>query len=126
NGHDVLPLRQHPGERQLRRRAALLEREGLHRVDQREIARKVLALKARVAAPVVVGGEIIGALEGTGEKAAPERAVGHEADAEALAGIEYPLLGVAGPERILTLQRRDGMHAVRARERLRGDFREPE
>ena len=126
NGHDVLPLRQHPGERQLRRAAALGSRERSHLIDQRQIAREVLALKARVGAPIVIGREIIGALDGTGEKAAAQRTVGDQADAEALAGFQYAVLGIARPQRVLALQRRDAMHAVRALERLRGNLREPE
>src|SRR6202030_3295165 len=114
NGHDVLPLRQHPGERQLRRAAALRFRERSHLIDQRQIAREVLALEARVGAPVVIGLEILGALDGAGEKAAAERTVGHEADAEALAALQYAVLGIARPQRVLALQRRDAVHAVGA------------
>src|SRR5207302_4260261 len=60
--HDVRALRQHPGERQLRRTAVFLPRQRLHLFDESEVAGEVLALEARLGAPVVIGGEVVGTL----------------------------------------------------------------
>ena len=54
----------------------------LDRVDEAQVLLEVLALEARRVAPVVVRRQIVDALDLAGEKAAPERAVGDEADAE--------------------------------------------
>ena len=120
-------LRQHPGERQLRGSAAFLIRQRLHLPDQREVAGEVLALEARVGAPVVIGGKVGGTLDRAGQKAAAQGTVGNEADAEPLAGLQHPFfVGIARPQRELALQRRDAMHAVGALEGERRDLREPE
>src|SRR5207247_775005 len=69
-------------------------------------------------ATVVVGREVREALDLPGEEAAPERAVGDEADPERAARGEDLLLRVAAPERVLGLERGDGVHRARAPERL--------
>lgn len=61
--HDVVALRQHPRQRQLRRRTADLGSQGPDLIDQGQIAREVLALETRRRASVVVGSEILGALD---------------------------------------------------------------
>jgi hypothetical protein len=53
-------------------------------LDQREVLREILALKARVAAAPVVGRQIVDRAEASGDEAATERAVGDERDAEVL------------------------------------------
>ena len=79
---DVVALRQHPRERELRRGAAFLPRDLLHERHEVEVLLEVLALEARVVAAVVVGREIVDRAELPGQEAAAERAVGDEADAE--------------------------------------------
>src|SRR2546421_2752968 len=104
NRHDVFSLRQYPGKRQLRRRAVLLARQLPYLIDECQVAAEVLALKARGAAAIVIGREIVRALDGAGEEAASERAVRHETDAETPAGLEHVVLGIARPQRVLALQ----------------------
>ena len=68
----------------------------------------------------------------SGEAIAPDRKprpsgrVGDEADAELAHGRQHRVLGVARPQRVLRLQRRDRVHGVRAADRLRRGLREPE
>src|SRR5205807_1630480 len=88
NRHDVLALREHPGKRQLRRRAVLLARQLPHLIDECQVAAEVLTLKARGAAAVVIGREVLETLDGAGEEASPQRTVRDEADAETPAGLE--------------------------------------
>src|SRR5438128_2648138 len=99
--HHVVPLRQHPRERQLRRRASLLARDRLHAAHEIEILLEVLALKARIEAAKIVGGKVFEALDLTGEEAAAKRAVRHEADAERAARRQDLVLGIPAPEGIL-------------------------
>ena len=69
----------------------------------------------------------LGALvDRSGEKALAERAERDEADAELLQRREYLLLGLAPPERVLALQRRDRLDGVGAADCLRAGFGEPE
>ena len=57
------------------------------------------------------------------EEAAPERAVGDEADAELAHGGEDLVLGIPAPERVLGLQGGDGMDRVRPADRGRRGLR---
>src|SRR2546427_6833319 len=124
--HDVLALRQQPGEGELRRGTALLPRDRLHPRHQVEVPREVLPLEARVVAAPVVRGEVLEAVDLPGEEPAPERAVGHEADPELAARRQDLVLGVARPQRILGLQRADRVHGVRAAQRRRRRLGEPQ
>src|SRR3954469_23468047 len=78
DGDDVLALREGPGERELRRRRALLLGDLLHALDETEVLVEVRSLEARVVAPVIVLRQVVELLEAAGEEAAPERAVGDE------------------------------------------------
>ena len=53
--HDVLAASQHPGDGELRDGDALLARDDRKRIDEREIVREILALKARKPAPGLSG-----------------------------------------------------------------------
>src|SRR5581483_9924499 len=66
NGNDVIPLGQDPGERQLRRRAALLLSQLLNLGDEVEILLKVFSLEPRGVAAVVIRGKIFEAFETSG------------------------------------------------------------
>ena len=61
-----------------------------------------------------------------GQEAATERAVGDEADPELAHRGEDLGLEIAGPQRVLGLQRGDRMHGMRAPDRLRPGLREAE
>ena len=61
-------------------------------------------------------------LQRRGQKAPAQWRVGQEADAEFAAGRQDLGLDVTAPQRILGLQRRDRVHAVRAAQRLRAGF----
>src|SRR5262249_59102730 len=108
NGHDVLPLRQYPAERQLRRGAAFLASELPHLVGEREVASEVLTLEARIRTAVVIRCEVVGVSDGTGEETTTERAVGHKADVEPPAGVQHADLGGGRPHRVTAPQRGDG------------------
>lgn len=60
DGDDVLTLGQQPGERELAGRDALLASEIADLPHEVEVALEVLSLKARIAAPEVVGREVLG------------------------------------------------------------------
>src|SRR2546427_10420066 len=124
--YDILALRQQPGEGELRRSAALLPRDRFHPRHQVEVSLEVLPLKARVVAAPVVRGEVLEAADLPGDEPAPERAVGHEPDPELAARGQDLVLGVARPQRILGLQRADRVHGVRAAQRRRRRFGEPQ
>jgi hypothetical protein len=119
NGHDVLALREHPGQRELRRSAPLLARESFDAIEQREVLVEILALEARRLPAVVVLRHVGARLEAPGQKAAPERAMGDEADAELPAAGESFLLGLQAPQRIFGLQRDDRMHDAGLAQRRR-------
>src|SRR5206468_7270669 len=74
------------------------------------------------------GAEVLETLHLAGEEAAPERAVGHEADAQLAARLEDAAspLGVAAPQRILALHGGDRVHRVRAAQRVGRAFGEAE
>src|SRR6185312_1829263 len=75
---DVAALRQHPGERELRRRAMLLFSHFGN--GEIEVLLEVPAQEARRIAAVVARIEILGRFDLSRKKAAAERAVGDEAD----------------------------------------------
>src|SRR5262249_51439961 len=123
---DVLALAQHPRERELTGRRALLGGDLAHAVDELEVALEVLALEARVVGAEVAGLEVVGRPEAAGEAAAAERAVGDEPDPELADRGEDLVLRVARPQRVLGLQRADRVDRVRATDRLRRGLRQPE
>ena len=74
----------------------------------------------------VAGGERRGRVDGSGEEALAERAVGDEADAELGEDGDDVVLPVAPPQRVLALDGGDGMHGVGPADRVGGCFGEPE
>src|SRR3954449_6603621 len=100
---DVVALREHPGQRQLGGRAALLARDVLDDAHELEVALEVRALEARVVAAEVVGGQVVDRLDRARQEAAPERRVGHEADAQLAHRREDLLLRIARPQGVLRL-----------------------
>src|SRR5207244_4880786 len=91
-----------------------------------QVSLEVLSLKTRVVAPPVVGREIVRRLEAAGEEPAAERAVGDEPDPQLTAQRKNLLLRIARPKRVLGLQRRDAVHAMRATDRVGGRLGEAE
>src|SRR5450759_3233518 len=119
---NVVSLREHPGERQLSRAHALLVRNLRNAVDQLQVTLDVSFLEARVASTEVALFEILAASDLSREEAAPEWAVGDEADPELTHGREDLLLDITRPKRVLGLQCRDRMDGVgAASSRLRSD-----
>ena len=57
--------------------------------------------------------EVVGRGDGAGQEAAPERGVGHQADAELAQDRQDLVLDVPGPQRVLGLQGGDRVHGVR-------------
>src|SRR5579871_5009193 len=80
--NNVVALRQHPSERQLRRRAAFCRCHLFHAIDQRQIFREIRALTTWGSTPKVIGREIFELLYLPREEAAAERAERHESDAQ--------------------------------------------
>src|SRR4029453_8859028 len=116
--HDIRPLRQHPRQRELRRLATLLRRDLPDALDEAHVLSEVLLAEAReLPAPVVLG-QVFRLLEVARQEAAPERAVGDEADAQLPARGQNLRLHVARPERVFALQSGDGVYGRRAPDRL--------
>src|SRR5207302_5359680 len=101
NGHDVLPSGQKPGQRQLRRRAALFARDLLDLANEVQVLLEVRLLKPGRAAAEVARGQVVERLEPAREEPAPQRAVGHEADAQRPAGRQDIILRITAPQRVL-------------------------
>src|SRR5450830_1053276 len=119
DGHDVVALVQHPSQSKLSGRHALLGGERLEALHELAVAAEVVALETWVTgAEIALVAHVVGRAEAAREEAAPDRGVGHEADAELAHGREQALLRVARPERVLGLQRRDGVHRVSTADRL--------
>ena len=106
-----------PGERELCGAAVLLRGQLLETLDERQVAVDVLGLKARHVAPEVGRAESSRIGDRARQEAAAERAVGDEPDAELGAEVEQRVLRVAGPERVLGLQRRHRVRRMRADDR---------
>src|SRR5690606_36429466 len=124
--HDAVLPSEHPRERELCGSAALVRGDLANRVDELEIASKVLALEARVLAAPVIGCEIVDAANRAREEATAEGTVGDEADTELRAERQQLVLRVAAPQRILGLKSADGVHRVRAADRGRRRFGQAE
>ena len=100
--------------------AGRLQRAGRrHAGDEVEILLEVVALEPRMIPAPVALGKIFGAFELARQKTSSDRTVRYEADSQLAHRREDFLFHVATPQRILGLQRRNRMHAVRAANRLR-------
>src|SRR5436309_6263883 len=84
----------------------------------------VARLMARMLAAAVVLGQGHEIVNRAGEEPSTERRVGHQAHAELAAGLDVAPLGIPRPQRVLDLQRDDGMHLVRPPDRVRAGFRQ--
>src|SRR5438105_7072313 len=126
NGHDIFALRQHPGQRQLRRLNALLFCDFSHPPHQIKILLEILSLKPRRLAPVIIFRQIFESFELPGQKSATERAVRDKSNSKLSASSENLVLWIARPERVLGLQGSDGMNLHSSSQCLRSRFREPD
>src|SRR5271168_275880 len=107
----VFPLREHPRERELARRDLFLVRDLLDPIDDLEILLDIFALEARREPPSHIVSRQIA--EGAAQKPAPERAERHESNPEFAQRGNHVVLVVAGPERILRLERGYRMSRMR-------------
>ena len=127
DGGDVVALGQQPGQRDLGGGGADL---GADRPRPRRRGRRLRAKVSPTKRGLVLRQSSSGMSSGVrscaGEEAVPERGVGHEADAELAQQREELVLGVAGPQRVLGLQRGDRVHGVGAADRLRGGLGQPD
>src|SRR5579862_2657878 len=107
--NDVLALRQYPRQCQLRGLAALLACQFLNRMHEVEILLKIVALKSRRVAPVIVRWKIFETPELPGKKTASEGTVGHKPNPLFTACMQDFILGITSPKGILSLQRANRM-----------------
>ena len=124
--HDPGLLRQQPGERDLRRRRLLSAAMSAEQIDQRLVCLAGLRREARDDVAEVGAVERRVLVDRAGEKSLAERAEGNEADAEFLERRQDLLFGLAPPQRILALQRRDRLHRMGAADRLHAGFGQAE
>src|SRR3954454_6614238 len=118
DGSDVGATGQQPRQRGLCRRGSDLGADGLHFVDDAQVALEVLAGEPRVALAPVVIGEVVHGADPPGQQAMAERRVGNEPDPEPPQQRQDFGLDVAAPEGVFGLQRGRRMHGVRPADRL--------
>src|SRR5439155_25385179 len=99
-------------EGDLRGRRLLAPRDLTQQIDERLVcpARRRREARNDVAEVVLLEGRLF--VDPPGQESLPERAKRDEPDAELLERREHLLLGLAPPERILALERRDRLHGV--------------
>src|SRR4051794_35844911 len=97
--HDVVALRQDPGERELPGGDALLLGELADLRREALVALEVVTGEARVVAAEVTLVELVGVREPSGEESAPDRRVGDQADPEVAQRRQDLGLHVARPQR---------------------------
>src|ERR1700674_1447688 len=120
------PLRQHPGEGELRRRTALVFGQRLDLLHKIEVVLEVRAGEAGQASPPVAGRKVIGTSDLAREKPPAQRAISDETNPKLTHRVEDGAFGLAAPKRVFRLQRGEGMHRMRAADRLARGFREAE
>src|ERR1700741_1286187 len=118
NGDDVLALREHPGQRELRRRAALLTGNFFNALRKGDVLVQRIALEARMLQAAVALGQVGLAVHRAGQHAAAERRVGDERDAELPGRLEGLLSLFSVQQGIFVLHGGNGMHLVRAMDGL--------
>src|SRR6266849_9186133 len=109
-GNNLFAARQQPGKRELRGRAVFLPGDLLDAPDKLEIALEIFSLEARRIAAVVAGRKIFEAPDAPRQEAAAQRRIGDKTNAQLAARRQDFVFGVAGPQRIFGLKRRDRMN----------------
>jgi len=126
DGNDPGFLREQPGERDLRGRGLLVLRDGLKQIHETLIGFAVLRRESRDGAAEILGIEFGVLVDLPGEEASAERAEGNESDSEFFERGKNFLFRLTPPERVLTLERRDGLNFVRAADGSHACFGEAE
>src|ERR1051325_1164994 len=127
NRHDIVGLGEHPREGELCRRAMFLARQFFHPLYHVEIALEIFPLKSRRRSPVIVGWQVLEALEFPGEKTTAQRRVRDKANSQfAARGQDAVVLRIARPERVFRLHGSNGMDRVGAANRLCARLRQAE
>ena len=120
--HDAGPLGEHPGDRELRSRAALLGRDPAQGLDHLLIPFEVAAGEAgQMAAEVARAPRLR-----SGEESARQHPVGGHPHAQGGERGEDVGFGSAADQRILDLEVGNGVDTMRAADRLGAHFREPD
>ena len=101
--HDIVALRQHPREGQLRSCASLVPSHLFDAGCEIDVTLKILTLKSRRVSPHILRRKIFITLNVAGEKTASQRAIGNEADAQFAANIQDAVFGIAGPKGVFVL-----------------------
>ena len=112
--HHVLSPRQHPGERELRRRHAHFARERVEGSDRAEIVPELWLDEARHGAADVAFVVAV-VVHGTRQQPARDRRVCDEGDAPRAAGVEQSRLRIAHHRRVFVLHRRDRVNRMSPR-----------
>ncbi len=102
--HDVVPLCQHPSDRDLRDAGTARFRYLAQRVDQPEVAIEIVALETRAMAAEVGSDRGSGPVPVAADQAARQHAVGGYADAKLAARVENAVLDATRQQRVLDLQ----------------------
>jgi hypothetical protein len=124
--NDPRVLGEQPGERNLRRSGVLASRNPAKQIDQCLIGFPGFRREARQRSPKVGAVEFRVLVYFPREETLAERAVGNETDSELFDGWQHLLLGSSGPQRVLTLERRDRLHGMCAADCLHARFRKAE
>jgi len=98
DGHNVVTLGKHPGERDMRCSTSLGCGELIEGLEQRHIAGQVFLLKARMGAPPVLLYQVVKFTNGATEKATTQWGVCHVGNPQRAAGWQPLLLRVARPK----------------------------
>src|SRR6266511_1468055 len=104
----------------------LLVGDRAHLLDELQVALEVRSQEARVLSAKVLWVEIVERADPAREEATAERAVGNEADSELAQRRQDLDLRITAPERVLGLQRRDGVDNVCAADGGGRRFRQAE
>src|SRR5712692_5547287 len=125
-GNNLFAARQQPGKRELRGRTVFLPGDLLDAPDKLEIALEIFSLEARGIAAVVAGREVLEALDLPRQEAAAQRGVSDKSNAQPAARRQDFGFGVAGPQRIFGLKRRDRVNGRGATQGCGRGFGKPQ
>ena len=101
------PFASSQAKRELRRRATLRPGHLLEAFDQNDVLLEILLLKSRETPTHVVLFQLLRVLHSAAQETAAKRAEGNEPDPQLTTRGQHRRLGLAGPQGVFTLQRRD-------------------
>src|SRR5450432_3225915 len=122
DGNDPGLLRQQPGQRDLGRGGFLLLGKGAEQIDKCLVGLDRLGRKPRQRTAEVRALKLRSLVNLPRKEPLSQRAVGNQANAQFLEGGQYFRFRLAPPERVFTLQYRDGLYGVGSTDRLCGCF----